>query len=386
MPGPGPVPDDAGQGGVLQGTLRVGVVGCGGVSWNHLSAYAAAEGAEVVAVCDVDLARARAAAEEWGVPAAFGSVEDLLAHGVDAVSVCTPHPTHEAVVLAAAAAGVHVLCEKPIATDLASAERMVRACDDAGVVLSVVLQRRFWPAAQRIHAALTSGEFGTPILGECTAILERDTAYYASASWRGSWADDGGGVLMTQAIHHLDLLQWLMGDVAEVYGRVATYRHGDDIEVEDSAVATLVFTSGAMATVQATTAAAPSLGDRVRVTTSSGASMQLIEFPEGSDARIDVWAADGKIVSEPSHPEGAEPHVVLADINRQLLPHHASQLADFVSSLRAGRTPAVSGPDATRALRILLAIYESARTGLPVRFAESPRSVEIPESIRVSSV
>ncbi|MGV9798244.1 Gfo/Idh/MocA family protein [Mycobacterium sp. NPDC003449] len=362
--------------------LRVGIVGCGGISRNHLAAFGSVAGAEVVAVCDVDPGRARATAEEFGVRSAYGSVGQLLAHGVDLVSVCTPHPTHEAVVLAAAAAGVHVLCEKPIATDLAAAEHMVRACDEAGVRLGVCLQRRFWPAAQRMHTALASGELGTPILGECTVLLERTADYYGRDAWRGSWVSDGGGVLMTQAIHHLDLLQWLMGDIAEVYGRVTTFTHGDHIEVEDSAVATLAFTSGAMATLQATTAANPSLGAQVRVTTSSGASVQLTEFPEGTDARIDVWAQNGRLRSEEPFPADAEPHVELSDINRRLLPHHTAQVADFVAALRRGGRPAVDGPDATRALRILLAVYESARTGRPVRFASAPGTVTIPETVR----
>lgn len=360
--------------------LRVGIVGCGGISRNHLAAFRAVPDADVVAVCDVDLAKARSTAALAEVGSAYGSVEELLAHGVDVVSVCTPHPTHEAVVVAAAAAGAHVLCEKPVATDLAAAERMVQACDAAGVKLAVLLQRRFWPAAQRMHAALTSGQSGVPILGECTVLLERTAEYYTRDPWRGSWADDGGGVLMTQAIHHVDLLQWLMGDVAEVYGRVATFTHGDHIEVEDSAAATLTFTSGALATIQATTAANPSLGARVRVTTSTGTSVQLVEFPEGTDGRIEFWSEDGRIVSEERFPAGADPHVVLSDVNRRLIPHHTTQVADFVSAIRSGARPAVDGPDATRALRIVLAVYESARTGQPVRFTATPRSVVIPDT------
>lgn len=346
--------------------LRVGVVGCGGISRNHLLAFGSVEGAEVVAVCDIDLKKARATAETFGVRSAYRSTEDVLSHGVDLVSVCTPHPTHEDVVLAAAAAGVHVLCEKPLATELVAAERMVRACDDAGVVLGVFLQRRFWPAVRRMRAALTAGELGVPILGECTVLLERTSDYYARDPWRGKWATCGGGVLMTQAIHHLDLLQCLMGDVVEVYGRTATFRHGDHIEVEDSAVVTLIFTSGAMATLQASTAVNPSLGAQIRVTTSSGASVQITEFPEGTDGRIDIWATDGRIRSEQPFPADADPHVVLGDVNRRLIPHHTAQVADFVAALRSGQQPAVCGEDATRALRTLLAIYESSRTGQAV--------------------
>jgi UDP-N-acetyl-2-amino-2-deoxyglucuronate dehydrogenase len=349
--------------------LRAGIVGCGAIARNHLEAFAALENVEVAVVCDVDLSRAEATAAAWGVGRAVGSVEQLLAAGVDIVSVCTPHPTHEDVVLQAAAAGAHVLCEKPIAIDLAAAERMVRACDDAGVKLGVLFQRRFWPAAQRLRAAIDDGTLGTPVLGQCSVMLHRDPSYYSRDAWRGTWATDGGGVLMTQAIHYLDLLQWYMGDIAEVYGRISTYKHAADIEVEDSASAVLTFTSGAMATLQASTAVSPSLGVQVRITGATGATAQLSEFPEGSDGRVDLWAADGTISTEPVHPAGVEPNVDLSTINGQLIPHHTAQIRGFVAALAAGTEPAVTGRDATAALRILLAVYESARTGAPVRFA-----------------
>ncbi|BCT78149.1 oxidoreductase [Sinomonas cyclohexanicum] len=350
---------------------RVGIVGCGAISRNHLEAFAAIPEAAVVAVCDVDADRARQTAETWGIAEAFGSVEELLAAGVDIVSVCTPHPTHESVVLAAAAAGVHVLCEKPIAIDLPSAERMVAACDAAGVRLGVLFQRRFWPAAQRLRAAIDDGTLGRPILGHASVLLHRDPSYYSAAAWRGTWATDGGGVLMTQAIHYIDLLQWLMGEVVEVHGHIGTFRHA--IEVEDTSAAVLRFASGAMATVSASTAATPSLGISIRVTGATGATAELSEFPEGTDGRVTVFARGGTIESEPVHPASVDPNVDLAAINGQLIPHHTAQILDFVAALSAndgaGRDPAVTGPDATAALRILLAVYESSRTGRPVTFS-----------------
>ena len=179
---------------------------------------------------------------------------------MDVVSVCTPHPTHEAVVTAAAARGAHVLCEKPIAVDLPSARRMTAACDAAGVTLGVLFQRRFWPAAQRIRAAIDDGTLGTPFLGHAAVLLHRDTSYYTADPWRGRWATDGGGVLTTQGVHYLDLLQWFMGECVEVTAAHATVKH--PIEVEDTAVATLRFASGGLATVSASTALTPGLGTR----------------------------------------------------------------------------------------------------------------------------
>lgn len=350
--------------------LRVGIAGCGAISRNHLEAFRAMDDLQIVAVCDIDVDRARATAEAWGIPQVVNTVDELLALDLDIVSVCTPHPTHEDVVLKAAAAGVHVLCEKPIAVELASAERMVAACDDAGVKLGVLFQRRFWPAARRIRAAIDDGTLGRPIMGQCSVMLHREPAYYSRDSWRGTWANDGGGVLMTQAIHYIDLLQWFMGDVAEVYGKISTYKHGEHIEVEDSATAVITFTSGAMATLEASTAVSPSLGVQLRVTGETGASASLTEFPEGSDARVDLWAVSETITAQAAYPEGIQPNVDLATINGQLIPHHTTQVRDFVKALRDGTDPAITGQDATKALRILLAVYESARTGLPVRFAE----------------
>lgn len=359
---------------VTSNPLRVGIAGCGAISHNHLKAFRSLDGVEIVGVCDTDTDRAQATALAWGIPNAVNTVDALLALDLDVVSVCTPHPTHEDVVVQAAAAGVHVLCEKPIAVELASAERMVQACDDAGVKLGVLFQRRFWPAAQRIRAAIDDGTLGRPVLGQCSVMLHRDPEYYSRDAWRGTWANDGGGVLMTQAIHYIDLLQWFMGDVAEVYGRISTYKHGKHIEVEDSATAVITFTSGAMATLEASTAVSPSLGVQVRITGETGASASLTEFPEGSDGRVDLWAVAGTVSTEPAHPEGAEPNVPLATINGQLVPHHTAQVRDFVRAIREGGEPAITGRDATAALRILLAVYESSRTGSPVRFAPLPGS------------
>ena len=362
-------------------TFRVGIAGCGAISRNHLEAFRALDNVQIVGVCDVDAERARATAEAWGIPNAVTSVEELLTLGLDIVSVCTPHPTHEEVVLQAAAAGVNVLCEKPIATQLESAERMVAACENAGVQLGVLFQRRFWPASQKIRTAIDDGTLGKAIMAQCSVMLHRAPDYYNRDAWRGTWESDGGGVLMSQAVHQIDLLQWYLGDVAEVYGQVNTYRHGDYIEVEDSATAVITFTSGAMATLQASTAVSPNLGIQLRITGETGASASLTEFPEGSDGRLDLWAVGERIVVEPVHPEGVEPNVDLSVINGQLIPFHKLQVQDFVQALENGTDPAITGKDALKSLRILLAVYESSRTGQPVRFAPAqPSHAAIPSA------
>lgn len=360
-----------------QQVLRVGIAGGGAIFRNHLEAYRALEGVDVVGLCDIDADRAAEVATQYQVPHSFGSVTELLGwrgedgRGIDILSVCTPHPTHEAVVTEAAAAGVHVLCEKPIAIDVGAAERMVQVCRDAGVTFGVLFQRRFWPAAQRIRAAIDDGTLGQPILGHCSVLLHRESEYYSATPWRGTWDADGGGVLMTQGIHYIDLLQWFMGEVVEVSGHAATFIHGEHMETEDSAVATLRFASGALATLQASTAVTPSLGVQVRVTGSTGASAQLTEFPEGTDGRVDIWAYGDSVGATETWPAALLPNADLATINGALIPWHQAQVADFVDAVRTGRSPAVTGEEATKSLRILLAVYESSRTGQPVLLTSS---------------
>lgn len=345
-------------------TLKVGVVGCGAISRNHLEAFATADGADVVVVCDIHPERSRETAEQFGVPHSVSTVDDLLAHDLDIISVCTPHPNHEEVVLAAAAAGVHVLCEKPISVDLDAARRMTAACDAAGVKLGVLFQRRFWPEAQQMKADLVADRLGEPILGQCTVLLHRDPTYYSATTWRGTWASDGGGVLMTQAVHYIDLLIWMLGDPVEVSGKMATFRH--DIEVEDSAVATVTFASGALATINATTAADTALGARVQVTASSGATRAILEFPEGTDGRTVLNAEQGTITTSTDYPSDLVANADLRTINGALIPHHTAQVIEFVDAVHHDRDPAVTGLDATRSLAVLLAVYESSRTGAPV--------------------
>ncbi|WP_178945723.1 Gfo/Idh/MocA family protein [Kocuria sp. TGY1127_2] len=367
-----------------QRELRVGIIGCGMISRNHIESYQSMKHVRVVAVADLDPEASEKVAATYEIPVSVVDIDRIWDQDLDVVSICTPHPTHEALVLAAAGHGVNVVCEKPISIDVAAASRMVAACEEAGVELTVLFQRRFWPAAQQIRAALDDGPLQNPVLGHCSVMLHRDPEYYSQDDWRGTWRTDGGGVLMTQAIHYIDLLQWFMGDVQEVFGRVNTYKHGTNIEVEDSAVATLVFATGAMATIQASTAASPALGAQVRVTGSNGSTAQLTEFPEGTDGRLDIWGEGESITSLLTHPENVPPNASLSAINDHLIPHHRSQLEDFVDALRQSRKPAITGSDSVRALKILLAIYESARTGAPVRLNEEAIAtrVRVPDDVR----
>ncbi|KXF50644.1 oxidoreductase [Rhodococcus sp. SC4] len=347
--------------------LKVGIVGCGKIAINHAKALHAMPEVELVACSDTSKERADSFAAAHGIAHAYDDLEALLGSGLDAVTICTPHPTHEAIVIAAAEHGLHVLCEKPIAITLDEADRMVEATAAAGVKFGVLFQRRFWPAAQRIRTAIDAGDLGgAPIVATCTVRLGRDLEYYTSDPWRGRWDTDGGGVLMTQAIHYIDMLQWFMGDAVEVTGHVDTLVHGDYIEVEDTVAATVKFSSGGLATITAGTTFAPGLGTQIVVGGRNGHTVSLTEFPEGTPAVNDIWTVAGEEEYRQMHSTAIESDPPLSKIHVGLVPFHQMQIEDFVHAIVEDRAPAVSGRDARRALEIVLAIYESSRTGQPV--------------------
>ena len=313
--------------------------------------------------CDADLARAQALAAEFGVEVATDSLDDFFAKGqLDAALICTPHPVHETLVVACAEAGVNVLCEKPIAIRLEEADRMIAATDAAGVAFGVIFQRRFWPAAQRIRRAIDAGDLGTLTFASASSLLWRPEEYFKSDPWRGKWETEGGGVMMNQAVHTIDLLQWFMGPAAEVYGRIATLRHGDYIDVEDTVAATVVFESGALGTIEALTTVQPDFGFRVAVHGDNGSTASVHEIPEGTQGVNDVWTF-GAGASDRSVWAGTEQ-------GRPGFPEfHQVQIAEFLNAIRVGRPPAVTGRDARNSLAIILGIYESSRTGMPVRLS-----------------
>ncbi|MBW6434945.1 Gfo/Idh/MocA family oxidoreductase [Actinoplanes hulinensis] len=337
--------------------MRVGVLGCGAIARIHVAALRTIAGVEVTAVADVVPRRAHAFAAEHGIPHVFADVELMLAGGVDAVTVCTPHAAHEAGVLAAARHRVHVLCEKPLANDVAQAKRMIVAAEGAGIRFGAIFQRRFWPAAARIRAALDDGRLGPLISGGVVARLHRDAGYYAEPG--------RGGVLMTQVIHHIDLLQWWLGRARRVTGHRATLANDRSIGVEDTAGVLIEFASGAIATVQAGTTFRPGLGVQVWVSDAAGRTAGVTEYPEGVGF-TDVWTVPGEPPPILRYEPGRTADLPLADVHDRLAPFHAVQIADFVAAVRDGREPAVTGRDAFHSLEIVEAVYASSRTGRTV--------------------
>jgi predicted dehydrogenase len=338
---------------IMSTEIGFGIVGAGMVARYHARAIEATSGARLAAVCRADAALATEAASEFGVPCE-ASLQALLDRpDVDAVCLCSPSGLHPEQTLAAARAGKHVMVEKPMALRLAEADDMIAACREAGVRLGVALQRRTDPATRELHDAIRAGELGQLLLGTVSVPYFRPQSYYDSAAWRGTWSLDGGGALMNQGIHLVDLLLWLMGGEAEVVGASGgVVNH--EIEVEDCVVAALQFSAGARGTLVATTAAAPGFPHRVEIYgTRGGAQIEgdsLVRW-EGEEVRIRPQTSNPAEAGSGGSPTG------ISTVGHTLI------LQDFVASIRDGRDPLVSGVEGRRSLALILAVYEAAGLG-----------------------
>ena len=272
--------------------------------------------------------------------------------GLDAVVLGSPSGVHAEQGIAAARRGLHVLTEKPIDVTLERADALIETARAARVALGVLFQDRAQPSLRRLQEAVSSGRLGRPLIASARVKWYRPREYYAGSSWRGTWALDGGGALMNQGIHTIDLLGWLLGPVRQVLAQTATLAH--DIEVEDTALAILEFASGARATYEATTAAYPGYARRIELTTERG----TIAIEHGRVVAADLRDGGDDLVDAGAVAPGGAASPVVSDVSG-----HAALMADFVAAARDGREPACSGAVARRSMAIATAIYESARTG-----------------------
>jgi predicted dehydrogenase len=356
--------------------LRFAILGPGMVGEVHAAALARIADVRLVAVAGSRPGSPQAARLAAAHSAqAVDGIEDLLAdETLDAVIVCTPHPLHVGQVIAAAQAGLHVVVEKPMALTAADCSAMIDAADAAGVVLSVISQRRWYSAARRVKAAVDEGRIGAPGLATVEVLGWRSPEYYALNPWRGTREGEGGGVLVNQAVHQLDLACWFLGPAAEVDGWTANLNH-PEIEVEDTAVAIVRFASGALATVVASNSQRPGLHARIHVHGRNGASVG-VETDRGSsfvaglslpsEPRNDLWTIPG----DEGEPErwADEDRAALAGVD-VATHHHELQLRDIVGAIRDGRAPAVGGADGRATVALMAAIDEASRTGGRVRLA-----------------
>jgi predicted dehydrogenase len=354
--------------------VRVAIVGCGKVAHIHAKALRSLPEAECVAMCDASAERAKAFATEYG-GRPYTDVGTMLADAkVEAVLICTPHPLHAAPTIQAAKAGAHVLVEKPLAANLQDCDAMIAAARKGGVQLGVISQRRFYEPVQRMRQAIDAGKIGKPILGVFTMYSWRDSAYYTSDPWRGKWASEGGGVLVNQSPHMLDLLQWFMGPIAEITGCWANLNH-PTIEVEDTALAMIRFQSGGLGAVVTSLSQKPGIFTKVHIHGSNGASVG-VETDRGA-----TFIAGMTAIAEPPLNDiwtiSGEEHL-LAEFQTKdrtrfqevdpVVHYHALQIQDFLRAIQEDRRPLVTGEDGRIVVEMFTAIYRSNAERRPLSF------------------
>jgi UDP-N-acetyl-2-amino-2-deoxyglucuronate dehydrogenase len=334
--------------------FRVALVGCGRISKNHFDAIAKIDGLSLAGVCDADEARAKEAGERLGVPW-YTSYETMLRDAPsEIVTIATPSGLHPAHGILAAKAGKHVVCEKPMAITLATADALVHACDEANVKLFVVKQNRLNPPVQLLRRAIEKGRFGKIYVANTTVRWTRPQEYYDQASWRGTWEFDGGA-FMNQASHYVDLMQWLVGPVESVIAKTATLAR--KIEAEDTGIAVLRFRNGALGCIEVT----------------------MLTYPRNLEGSITILGEKGtaKIggtaVNKVEHWEFAEPDPddALVGASNTSPPSvygfgHEGYYRNVLSVLRGEAKADTDGRGGRKSLELILGIYQSALTGREV--------------------
>lgn len=343
--------------------IGFGIIGCGMISRFHARAVADIRQARVVACYDNIPAAADKLAEEVGCRA-YHDLDALLADpAVQVVTIGTPSGAHLEPAVAAAKAGKHVIVEKPLEVTLQRCDRIIRACDAAGVRLGTIFPSRFHESSKLLRQAVDQGRFGRLTIGDAYVKWYRTQAYYDSGAWRGTWQLDGGGALMNQAIHSVDLLTWLMGPVVEVTAHTARLAH-ERIEVEDVAIATLRFANGALGTIEATTAAYPGALKRIELHGSQGSAVLQEED-------ITVWDFAKKTARDKAIVERMAGRTKTGGgaADPKAIGHHGhtAMFKDVVQAMQRGTQPTIDGCEGRRSVEIILAIYKAAETGQAVR-------------------
>jgi predicted dehydrogenase len=326
-------------------------------------AYQALPTSQFVAVCDVAPERAQAFAEKFNVKPYSDLAQMLEKEKVDVLSVCTQHTQHPAAIEVAASAGTHAISEKPLGVDLVSCDRAISAARTAGIKLGVISQRRWYEPCQRIRQAIDAGKLGKPALTVVTMLGWREPSYYCSDPWRGTWKGEGGGVVVSQAPHYLDLMSWYMGPAIELHGYWDNYNH-PSIEVDDTVVASVRFKNGGIGAIVLSNSQRPGLYGKIHVHGSSGASVGAetdsgSPFISGVTERMDppfndLWTIPGEegLFAAWDREDRSRPWNVMTH-------YHEMQLAEFLCAVVEDREPAVNAEDGRRVVELFTAVYRS---------------------------
>ena len=340
-----------------------GIVGCGLISDFHAKAIADVEDAELVACFDMVPASADRLAASTGCKAYYDLDEMLADPAVDVVTIGSPSGAHMEPAVAAAKAGKHVIVEKPLEITLDRCDAIIEACEKAGVVLSSIFPSRFHDSSIKMKAAIAAGRFGQLTVGDAFVKWYRTQEYYDGGAWRGTWELDGGGALMNQAIHSVDILIWLMGPVVEIRAQTALLAH-ERIAVEDTAMATLRFANGALGIIEASTAVYPGYLKRIEIHGTAGSAMMeeedIVKWDFAEEAPEDA-AIKNKMSQQVSGAGGAADPAAIGHHG------HAHQFADVLQGIKTGTKPQIDGPEGRRSVEVILAIYKAAETGQTVK-------------------
>jgi predicted dehydrogenase len=340
-------------------TIGIGIVGAGMISTFHAKAIADTANGKLIGCYD----RSGERAEQFAAAnhcRAYATLEEMLADpAISAVAICTPSGAHLEPAVAAAEAGKHVIVEKPLEVTIEKCDAIIAACNKANVKLAATFQSRFHKSSQLMKAAVDAGRFGKITMGDAYVKWYRSQEYYDSGAWRGTWALDGGGALMNQAIHSVDLLLWLMGPAKRVSAMMNTLTH-ERIEVEDIVVANVMFESGALGVVEATTTAFPGALKRVEIAGSEGSAVleeeDIIQWTFRNETDADQTIRESMAGQNQTGGGASDPSAIGHH-------GHTEVFNDFLDAIEHDREPLVNGVEGRRSVELICAIYESAKTG-----------------------
>lgn len=346
----------------------------------HAKALKNLQKSEFRAVRSRSIGKAEEFAKEYDVHAYDDIRKMVVEERLDLVIICTPHPNHLEPTIEALQAGAHVLVEKPLASTLSDCDRMIQTARNTRKKLGVISQRRFYEPVKRVKQAIETGKIGHPVLGTVNMLGWRDEAYYQSDPWRGSWQHEGGGVLVNQAPHQLDVLLWLMGDVEELYGAWANLNH-PYIEVEDTALAVLRFKNGGLGNIVVSNSQKPGIYGKIQIHGSNGASVGV--QPEGGSMFVagmsniaeppvnDLWTVPGeeKLLDQWVKQDSEFFKSIDATVY-----YIERQIEDFLEAIEHDREPLVNGEDGRKTVELFTAIYRSQRDKKPIRFPLKPEN------------
>lgn len=357
-----------------QHIYNISIAGCSKVAHLHAKAISNIPNARLAGVWNRTSSKAVDFALKYGTKS-YGDVSTMVKENKsDLVIVCTAHPYHKHPAVEAARSGANILVEKPLASDLRDCDEIIRACNENKVKSGVISQRRWYEPVKRVKQSISEGKIGRPVLAEVLMLGWRDKAYYDSDPWRGSWGTEGGGVLVNQSPHQLDILLWYMGEIDEVYGIWRNLNH-PYIEVEDTAAAIVKFKSGAIGNILVSNSQKPGLYGKVHVHGENGASVGVqtdggAMFIAGRTGIAeppvnDLWTIPGE---EDKLKQWIIDDTEVFNSSDATVKYIQLQIEDFLQAIENGTEPSVTAVDGRRTVELFTAIYRSSQTNLPVKF------------------